>query len=148
MPGPLVSGALISLSMLLLLLLRGSLCFFLGVANIPGFRLWKAATAQANRNGQRQAVLVGWLCQSVASVFIVVLLLFLAKFLFEHLYVSDVLKVICWIFFLYIGIAPAYTSRKLASQSETLFDWPYYKLTLAFTMITTAVTYIVLLFIW
>jgi hypothetical protein len=148
MLGPLASGILVSLSMLILLLSRGPLCFLLGAANVPGFILWQTGRTQASRQKQRLSILVGWFCQSLASVLVVVLLSLLAKFLFKYLYVSPILKLIYWLFLFYICLAPAYATRKVSSHSATIFDWPYYRLTLTFTMISTAVVFVVLRIVW
>jgi hypothetical protein len=148
MLGPLASGILVSLSMGILLLLRGPLCFLLGAANVPGFILWQTSRTPANLQKQRLSILVGSFCQSLASAFVVVLLSLLAKFLFEYLYVSPILKIFYWLFLFYICIAPAYATLKVSSLSAETLDWPYYRLTLTLTMISTSVVFVVLRIVW
>lgn len=137
-------GAIIGLSILILLFTRGPLCFLLGIANIPGFLLWKRASAQDGRPARRVAVAIGWLGQSLASLLVVVLLSFLSHLLLSRVQIVPLLKFGYWIILLYVCVAPAAATLRVTRESETVFNQPYYRVTLTLTLATTVAGFIAL----
>jgi hypothetical protein len=114
------------------------------MGNVPGLQLWRWASAKDSRPTKRLAVGIGWLGQSAISLLVVVTLVLLSRWFFSRVEIVPLLRWVYWAFLLYVYVAPVHRSRQVACESETIFNEPYYRVSLMFTMATTVVGFIVL----
>ena len=151
----------------------GTACSLMGIANIPGYKIWRSGIARLVSGGlklynpsdsdnwqgelkvTRQALLavrfgmfLAWVGQSVVSICFAVVLTQLAKLFFGHFEVWFLFRWLYWMGLFFLCLAPSYRTRRIAEKScQDGNDKDFYRVTLSLTCITTALCFIVLMFL-
>jgi hypothetical protein len=148
----------------------GTVCFLMGLANVPGYRIWRSGVTRLVQGGiksynpsdsdnwqgalrvTRQAQLavrfgmfLAWVGQSVVSLCFAAVLIQLAKLFFGHFEVWFLFRWLYWVGLFFLCLSPSYRSLRVAEESyqngnEKLF----YRFTLSLTCIMTALCFTVL----
>jgi hypothetical protein len=121
-----------------------AVCFLMGFANIPGYKLWRAGTARHESWMATSGLCLGWLGQSVVSVLFAAVLIQLARLFFAHFDIWSFFRWLYWIALCYLSIKPSNETRLVAENSSPEAEKSYYRLTLSLTILTTALAFVTL----
>ncbi|MFZ0034689.1 MAG: hypothetical protein WAK60_06860 [Sedimentisphaerales bacterium] len=151
-------------------LAAGLVCFLMGLANVPGYKIWRSGVARMVQLGQRlikpsidgftalrgvrQARLairfgmfLAWVGQSAVSLLFAGILIQFTKFFFSHFEFWYLFRWLYWVAIFFLCLAPSYRTLRIAEESSTEQEKPFYRYTLSLTCLTTAICFIVLAFI-
>jgi len=123
-------------------LAAGQVCFLMGIANIPGFKMWRAARNRSSAVGERLAVFFGWLGQAIVSGAFAFLLVKLARVIFAHVEILSGFRWLIWASFILLAYGPIYKTRQVSHGSSEEEGRNYYMVTLALSGLTTAAGYV------
>ena len=123
-------------------LAAGQICFLMGFANIPGYRLYRAGVEQQRNALQLAGVFLGWLGQSLVSLAFAFLLVQLVRLFFTHFEFHAIFRWPFWFAMFLLALAPAYKTRSISEQSSPEMERLYFRVTLSLTGLTTAVGFI------
>jgi hypothetical protein len=116
----------------------GAVCFLMGIANVPGYLLWRSGTARGHELSRRFGLLVGWVGQSCVSVAFALALVLLVRLFFTTFEVWFLFRWLYWVAVFLLCLGPTYrtlsVSRSPAEDDTTI----YFSFTLPFTGFTTA----------
>jgi len=122
-------------------LAAGQVCFVMGLANMPGYRLWRSGAGQQGASTQRFGVLLGWLGQSAVSLCFAFFLVQLVRLFFRHFEFHALFRWPYWAAVFLLSLGPAYKTLRVSEQSSS-DDRMFYRYTLLLTCLTTAVGFI------
>ena len=114
----------------------------MGLANIPGFRMWRAARARSNAAGEWLGVVFGWLGQAVVSGAFAFLLVKVARVIFAHVEILSGFRWLIWASFFLLAYGPIYMTRQASHGYSDEEGRKYFMGTLALSGLTTQVGYV------
>ena len=123
-------------------LAAGQVCFVMGLANMPGYRLWRSGAGRQSASTQRLGVLFGWLGQSLVSLFFAFLLVQLVHLFFGHFQFHALFRWPYWAAVFLLSLGPAYKTLTASEQSSPDDDKMFYRYTLLLTCLTTAAGFV------
>ena len=123
-------------------LAAGQVCFLMGFANIPGFKIWRAARARRSAGGEWLGLIVGWLGQAVVSGAFAFLLVKLARVIFTHVEILSGFRLLIWVSFYLLASGPIYMTRRESYDFSEEEGRNYFMVTLALSGLTTLVGYV------
>jgi hypothetical protein len=123
-------------------LAAGQVCFLMGFANIPGFKMWRAAKARRSVAGEWIGVVFGWLGQAIISGAFAFLLVKLAHVIFAHVEILSGFRWLIWASFFLLAYGPIYMTRQVSHGSSDEEGRHYFMVTLAMSGLTTQVGYV------
>ena len=125
-------------------LLAGQVCFLMGVANIPGYRLWKKKMSQNQVPSAQFGILLSWLGQSIISLCFAWALVYLTRLFFRHFEFYYIFQWAYWVAIFFLSIGPAFRSLRISEQTAAnLAEGNFYRFTLILTLVTTVAGFIV-----
>ena len=116
-------------------------CFVMGFANMPGYRIWRSGAGQQSVSTQRLGVFLSWLGQSAVSLCFAFVLVQLVHLFFRHFEFHALFRWPYWAWVFLFSLRPAYDTLK-ASESSPDADRLFYRYTLLPTCLTTAAGFI------
>jgi len=129
-------------------LAAGLVCYLMGAANVPGYKIWRSGAARQDALAKRFGMVLGWVGQSIVSLCFAVVLVQIARLFFSHFEFWFLFRWIYWVVLFFLALGPSYRTLRVAEESspddeERLF----YRYTLSFTCLTTALGFIALAFL-
>jgi len=123
-------------------LAAGQVCFLMGFANIPGFRMWRTARVCKSASGQWFGIIFGSLCQAVVGGAFAYLLVKLARMIFTHIEILSGFRWLIWGSFFLLAYGPIYMTRQASRSSSEEAGRNYFMVTLALSGLATQVAYV------
>jgi hypothetical protein len=114
----------------------------MGFANMPGFKVWRAARERRNAAGEWLGVALGWLGQAVVSVAFAFLLVKIARVIFAHVEVMSGFRWLIWASFFLLAYGPIHMTRRASHGSSEEEGRNYFMTTLALSGLTTQAGYV------
>ena len=128
-------------------LAAGLVCYLMGAANVPGYKIWRSGEARKHRPTERFGMFLGWVGQSVVSLFFAAVLVQLARLFFSHFEFWFLFRWLYWVALFFLCLGPSYRTLRVAEQSSAEENVPFYRYTLTSTCLTTALGFIALAFL-
>ncbi len=118
-------------------------CSVMGVANIPGYMLWQSGVFRQNRLIEKFGMFLGWMGQTVVSLFFAVVLVGLGRLLLRYFEFWFLFRWASWVALFLLCLGPAYKTLRASEQtSQNGEERLYYSYTLSLTGLTTALGFI------
>ena len=124
-------------------LAAGQVCFLMGFANVPGYRLWSRGAEQQHAVTQWLGILLGWLGQSVVSLSFAFVLVKMVHLIFSRFEWPALVRWVYWFAVFLLALGPAYKSLGASEQSSSEVEKVFYRTTLLLTCLVTGVGFLI-----
>jgi hypothetical protein len=114
----------------------------MGFANIPGFKMWRAARARGSAVGEWIGMACGCLGQAVVSGAFAFLLVKLARLIFTNAEILSGFRWLIWVSFFFLAYGPVYMTRQASYDSSEEEGRGYYMITLTLSGLATQIGYV------
>jgi glucan phosphoethanolaminetransferase (alkaline phosphatase superfamily) len=116
----------------------------MGLANIPGYKLWKSGARRNNNSTANIGIFLGWIGQSAVSLCFALTLVLLTRLFFRHFEFHFLFQWLYCIAIFCLSLGPAYRTLRVSEQTTADdAEKTFYRLTLILTLATTALGFAV-----
>jgi hypothetical protein len=126
----------------------GAVCFLMGIANSPGYSLWRSGISRDSKAARTFGMLLGLLGQCAVSLAFCVAAILLGRFFFSQFEFYFLFRWLFWAALLVLCVAPAYRTLKITETSDLAdHEKAFYSRTLNLTCLITFVGFISLFYV-
>lgn len=123
-------------------LAAGQVCFAMGLANVPGFKIWREASKRKSRNGETIGMIVGSAGQAMIGLVFAFLLARGAHALFARVEVAVGFRWFIWAALFLLLAGPFFMTGRASSSMSDEDGRTYFYVTLAFSGFVTKIGFI------
>jgi hypothetical protein len=122
----------------------GQVCLLMGLANIPGYKLWRFGVQEQRNVLKSLGLVLGWLGQSVVSISFAFLLVRLIQLYFGQFELHAIIRWPIWFAVFFLALGPTFRTFNVSGWSSPEIERRYLQATLPLTALTTAIVFVVL----